>query len=190
MPIVNSSEAEFRGLQNVAELMAIAARTAPKTGGVDTIVTAVVDDEEKDAIADEMVKHMHRKVHPPSFFERDAECLRRSPVLLLIGVSGTTQKNPRYPYNCGACGVKTCAEYLKTEKRMGEDFKGPLCVWHPVDLGVAIGSSVKVATELNVDNRIMYSVGAAAKALNAIDADLIVGIPLSSSGKNIFFDRR
>ncbi len=55
MPILDSGEMEKRGLSKVAELMAVAARTAPKTRGLDEIVTAVVCGEEKDAIADEMV---------------------------------------------------------------------------------------------------------------------------------------
>jgi len=33
-------------------------------------------------------------------------------------------------------------------------------------------------------------VGAAAKALRILDADIIIGIPLSTAGKNIYFDRR
>jgi uncharacterized ferredoxin-like protein len=32
-------------------------------------------------------------------------------------------------------------------------------------------------------------VGAAAKDLQLLDADVIIGIPLSIMGKNIFFDR-
>jgi len=52
-----------------------------------------------------------------------------------------------------------------------------------------MGSAVKIASTLNTDNRIMYSAGVAAKALGVIDADVIVGIPLSAEGKNIFFDR-
>ena len=47
----------------------------------------------------------------------------------------------------------------------------------------------KLAAELGIDNRIMYTVGAAAKALNLLDSDLIMGIPLSVTGKNPFFDR-
>jgi uncharacterized ferredoxin-like protein len=53
----------------------------------------------------------------------------------------------------------------------------------------AFGSAVKLAGELNIDNRIMYSVGAAAKKLNLLDSDLIIGIPLSVTGKNPYFDR-
>ena len=58
-----------------------------------------------------------------------------------------------------------------------------------IDLGIALGSAVKVASTLNVDNRIMYGIGLAAKKLKLLPADEIQGIPLSVKGKNIFFDR-
>ena len=35
----------------------------------------------------------------------------------------------------------------------------------------------------------MYTVGAAARASGMLDADVTFGIPLSVTGKNIFFDR-
>jgi len=189
MPVVHGSEAENAALRRAAELMAVSARTAPKTRGVDEIVTAVVSGEEKDAIADEMAKLEGQKRNPLGFFERDADNLRNSPLLLLVGVRGTTPKRPENPFNCGACGFETCAEFIRAEKRRGEDFVGPVCVWHAVDLGIALASAAKTAAELNVDNRLMYSVGVAAKALEVVDADVIVGIPVSASGKNIYFDR-
>lgn len=169
--------------------MAIAARTAPKARGVDEIVTAIVKGEEKDIVADEMARHYKGKRNPLPFFERDAENLRRSPLLLLLGVRGTTPKRPENPLNCGACGYETCVDFRGSKKSKGEDFTGPICVWHAVDLGIALGSAAKIASELNVDNRMMYSVGAAAKALSLIEADVIVGIPISTTGKNIYFDR-
>jgi uncharacterized ferredoxin-like protein len=169
MPIIDAGEAEGEGLLRVAELMAIAARTAPKTRGVDEVVTAIVKGEDKDAVADEMAKHYKGKRNPLSFFERDAENLRRSPLLLLLGVRGTMPKKPENPLNCGACGFETCADFIGAKKRRGEDFTGPICVWHAVDLGIALGS--------------------AAKALSLIEADVIVGIPISATGKNIYFDR-
>lgn len=69
------------------------------------------------------------------------------------------------------------------------DFSGPVCVIQAIDLGIAIGSAVKIASSLNADNRIMYTVGAAAKQLGFLDADIIMGIPISVSGKNPYFDR-
>jgi uncharacterized ferredoxin-like protein len=189
MPILDSGEIEKRGLIKVAELMAVAARTAPKTRGVDEIATVVVCGEEKDAIADEMASLYKDKRNPLSFFERDAGNLRSSPYLVLFGVRGTKPKRPENPLNCGACGYDTCAEFTGVEKREGEDFTGPLCVWHAIDLGIALGSAAKIASELNADNRLMYSVGVAAKKLGVMDADVVVGIPISAEGKNIYFDR-
>ena len=189
MPIYNSEEAEDSGLRKIAELMAIAARTAPKTRGVDEIVTAVVDGEEKNAIAEKMVTLYKDKKNPMQIFERDASNLRSSPYLLLIGVKGTLPKKPENPLNCGACGYETCSDFIASEKKIGEDFVGPICVWHAVDLGIALSSAVKIASALNTDNRMMYTVGVAAKALDILDADIIVGIPISAEGKNIYFDR-
>jgi len=59
-----------------------------------------------------------------------------------------------------------------------------------VDLGIAVGSAVKTASFHNVDNRIMYRAGIAAKSLGMIESNIAYGIPLSATGKNIFFDRK
>ena len=58
-----------------------------------------------------------------------------------------------------------------------------------LDLGIALGSAVKVASDLNIDNRIMYTIGAAAKDLGLLDSDVIMGIPLAVTGKSPYFDR-
>ncbi|HDJ83739.1 MAG TPA: ferredoxin, partial [Desulfurococcaceae archaeon] len=59
-----------------------------------------------------------------------------------------------------------------------------------VNLGIALGSAVKIASMLNVDNRIMFSIGIAAQKMNIIGADYVLGIPLSAKAKNIYFDRK
>ena len=56
-------------------------------------------------------------------------------------------------------------------------------------MGIALGSAVKTASMLNVDNRIMYRIGTVARAMKMVDWDFVMGIPLSATGKNIFFDR-
>ncbi|HEM61508.1 MAG TPA: hypothetical protein ENO24_04395, partial [Chloroflexi bacterium] len=58
-----------------------------------------------------------------------------------------------------------------------------------LDLGIAIGSAVKTAALLNVDNRVMYRIGPVAREMGLIDADVVIGIPLSATGKSIYFDR-
>jgi uncharacterized ferredoxin-like protein len=173
-----------------ANLIASSARTAPKGRGVDRIVTAIISGKEKDEMADMMERRLERKKNPLPAFKRDAMSIRKSPIVVLIGVKGTTPKVPENPLNCGACGNPTCADFIKAEKKRNEDYVGPICIFEAVDLGIALGSAVKTASELNVDNRIMYTVGAAAKDLQLLDADVIFGIPLSMTGKNIFFDRQ
>jgi len=189
MVFTTSKDAEVEGVLTVAKMMAVAARTAPKARGVDRVVTAIVDGEEKERTAQAMEKKADQKRHPMPFFKRDAENLRRSTAAVLVGVKGTMPKRPENPLNCGGCGHSTCAEFIKAQKKQGEDFVGPLCIFEVMDLGIALGSAVKVASDMNVDNRMMYTVGAAAKALGLLDADVIVGIPLACTGKNIYFDR-
>ena len=58
-----------------------------------------------------------------------------------------------------------------------------------IDLGIALGSAVKVASDLNIDNRIFYSAGRAAIQSGIMKADEVQGIPIAIKGKNIFFDR-
>lgn len=189
MPIIHSVKAEGEAILVAAKLLAITARTAPKGRGVDRIVTAIVTGAEKERIAKAMEAKIRQKRNPLQGFQRDADNLRKSPVVLLLGVKGTVPKNPENPLNCGACGYDSCAEFIKAEKTSGEDFTGPICIFEALDLGIALGSAVQRASNLNIDNRMMYTIGAAAKTLKLLDADIIVGIPLSTTGKNIYFDR-
>lgn len=189
MPILENIEAEKQAVVDAAHLIMASIRTAPKGRGVDRVVSAIVIGKEKNDLADQMEKRMIKKANPISAFKKDAECIRKSPLVVLVGVKGTVPKKPENPINCGACGHRTCAEFIRAEKKKGEDFTGPICIFEAVDLGIALGSAVKTASILNVDNRLMYTVGAAAKDLQLLDGDVIIGVPLSVTGKNIYFDR-
>jgi uncharacterized ferredoxin-like protein len=184
MPILDSKTSEVEGLLHAARLMLISARTAPKSGGADDILTSIVLGAEKDELADEMDKIAEeRKI---SGFKRDAENLRNSEATILIGVFG----DKSFKLNCGACGYETCGEFDETEKKEGLDFIGPNCIFKLLDLGIAVGSAAKTASILNVDNRIMYRIGAAARRLNLMkEASVVIGIPISAKGKSIYFDR-
>jgi uncharacterized ferredoxin-like protein len=185
MPLISSKQSEKEGIMHAAQLMLISARTAPKTGGVDDILTAIVSEAEKERLAAEMEKIAEeRKIE---VFKRDAKNVRDSELVVLIGVRGTKKLG----LNCGACGYGNCQEFEKAEKRKGQDFVGPTCVYKSLDLGIALGSAAKTASILNIDNRIMYRIGAAAKRLNQLpEATVIMGIPLSAKGKSIYFDRK
>ncbi len=189
MPIIRDKQIVEQAIAEAANLIASSARTAPKGRGVDRITTAIISGKEKNELANTMESHVEQKRNPLPAFKRDAQSIRKSSLVVLVGVNGTTPKVPENPLNCGACGNATCADFIKAEKKKGEDYAGPICIFEAMDLGIALGSAVKMASELNIDNRIMYTVGAAAKDLQLLDADVIIGIPLSIMGKNIFFDR-
>jgi uncharacterized ferredoxin-like protein len=185
MPVISSRESEEKGIMNAARLMLISARTAPKSGGFDDILTAIVSEGEKERLADEIEKiGQERQIVG---FPRDAKNVRDSGLVVLIGVRG----NKKMGFSCGACGYVSCNEFEKAEKKEGKDFLGPTCVFKSLDLGIALGSASKTASMLNVDNRMMYRIGTAARRLNMLpEATVIIGIPLSVKGKNIYFDRR
>jgi len=184
--VISSDRAEEEGVLRAAELMAVAARTAPKARGVDVIKTCIIYGPELEKLASKMEEIAERRGW--AFFKRDANCVRRSKAVIIIGALGSEPRG----LDCGACGFPTCEEFrrYRAEKGTKGAMRGPNCVKAMLDLGIAIGSAVKVAADLNVDNRVMFSVGVAALELGLIEADVAVGVPLSATGKNIFFDRK
>lgn len=166
----------------VADLMEVAARTAPKGLGKDFIEVKVLTDEERTAIGNEMLRMSKEATHPN--FDRDGQNVLDSDALVLIGLL----PHKGAGLNCGACGFPTCMEM--EGHKVQADFLGGNCAIRLLDLGIAIGSAVKIASELNVDNRIMYRVGVAARRLGMVNAQIVHGVPLSATGKNIFFDRQ
>ncbi|MCK4518727.1 MAG: ferredoxin domain-containing protein [Candidatus Omnitrophica bacterium] len=100
-------------------------------------------------------------------------------LLILIGC----KSNPAGITYCGFRGHNNCRELSKT--------KG-ICAFNSIDLGIAAGSAVSIACLHHADNRIMYSIGKAAIKKGLFKDKSIkqaLGIPLSASGKNPFFDR-
>jgi len=191
MARISSTEAELNGIKSVAYMMSAAARTAPKARGIDAIETMVVDGEDLETIARAMEDTAPgRPGTLEGAFRRDANSVRQSACVVLVGVSGDPKK-PETPFDCGACGFKTCEALANARKRnaSGGDFKGPLCAMASLDLGVALGSAVKLAADHGIDNRMMYTMGVAVAKLGWLEADIVLGIPLSASGKNIYFDR-
>jgi uncharacterized ferredoxin-like protein len=66
------------------------------------------------------------------------------------------------------------------------------CAYNPIDLGIAVGSAVATASDFHTDNRVMYSIGRACLDLKLFSQTVkqALGIPLSVTGKNPFFDRK
>jgi len=176
---------ESETLETLAKSILLAARTAPKTKGVDDIVTAFVEKDDIEVLALTMEKLADEKGEGFDFLKRDAENLRNAGVAILIGVKTSGAAG----LDCRACGFETCVEMLNQQKLEAE-FKGPNCMFKHADLGIAVGAAVAKAKDFCIDNRVMYTIGAASRVSGLLDADVVFGIPLSVTGKNIFFDRK
>jgi uncharacterized ferredoxin-like protein len=171
----------MKALQTVADLMEISAITAPKAVGKNFVVTQTVSGEELQRLADDMVAYGEET--GKKNFDRDGANIRASGAVVLVGLKDATPPG----IDCAACGHPVCLEINSGEKN-GE-FLGPQCAVRLLDMGIAIGSAVKTAQMLNVDNRVMYRIGVSARRMGIIDADFVMGIPLAVEGKSPYFDR-
>ena len=172
-----SSELEKKAAYHVAALMAAAARTAPKTRGIDNIQVVAIDDESAKQKLVNKMKEIAGSENRPTF-ERDANNLSASPVIVVIGV----QSNPA-GLDCGFCGSPTC-DALKN--------RNGVCSFNSMDLGIAVCSAADIAADFHVDNRLMFSIGKSCLDLKLFGEGVkqAIGIPLSITGKSPFFDRR
>jgi len=170
-------------LEMVAQLMALSATTAPKSKGEDFVRTMVVSGQNLAALAKAMADYGRQS--GKGHFDRDGANVAASGALLLVGLRKATPCG----LDCGACGFATCKELLG-QAPVDVEFRGPVCAYRLLDLGVALGSAAKTASLHNVDNRIMYRAGVAARRMGLVDWELVLGVPLSVSGKSPFFDRK
>ena len=195
---MNQHEMFMEALRHVAQLCAVAAMTAPKSGGQlfskgarPFIETVIVEDRATLARLAEWLRARGTRLKEPIWF-RDAETAEKLDLVLFIGLAKW------YPpvYDCGACGFATCAEFLRAREHQkpeaSEDweFPGPICQIRSIDLGIAVGSAAKIASMNNVDARCQTRIAAAARHLGIIQADLAVALSMSVSHKSIFFDRK
>jgi uncharacterized ferredoxin-like protein len=163
--VIERSDAIREGVIQVAKLMVLSAVTAPKGRGVDNVLARILDRREELELLAKTMEELSSEYG--DVFARDASSVRRSDAVVLIG--------------CRIADFK-----LRQPKELEVDLNLAMSL---VNLGIAVGSAVKTASIHNVDNRIMYTVGIAAKKLGLLDADVILGIPLSATSKNIYFDR-
>ena len=161
-------------IKDIANKLMAAARTAPKARGTDNLVLAVATDDTIIALSDKMKQIAVE--HNLEFFNRDAANILNSGAVILFGM-----KISPLGLNCAACGFKTC----------GDKPKNVPCFFNANDLGIAIGSAASLAADFRIDSRVMFSVGQAALQLNLMpECSMVLALPLSVSGKSVFFDRK
>lgn len=176
--IIGSKKAEEEAVLQLANAICAAARTAPKACGIDQTDTAILTGDDKDRLAEEMRRMGTAQGKDGERMVRDAGNVDASTAVVLLGAKYETRGlNER----CRLCGFQNCGACQSA---------GATCVFAPLDLGIALGSAVALAADNRVDNRIMFTIGKAAVSLGLLgDYRLIMGIPLSVSGKSPYFDR-
>lgn len=187
---------EKGAVKEAAKIIAISIRTAPKSAGLDDIAYKILTAREKKEVCLETKKIADRYKKGRAADVRkaieldwhsDADAVDGSDCLILIGVKGRKPMG----FNCGGCGFKDCREFLKAKHPETIFMAGPFCIFKLLDLGIALSSAAKAASLLNIDNRIMYRAGLAGYKLGLLEgSNPIIGLPLSATGKNIFFDRK
>ena len=176
--IYESDAIEMEAVLATARRVCAAARTAPKAKGIDHIATLVLTGADKDRVADEL----ERLSEPLNykFFLRDAKNVRQAMALVLLGVrEGKRGLND----GCRHCHFENCADCAA---------HNGVCVYDPMDLGIAIGSAAAAAADDRVDCRVLFSAGRAAMELGLMgeDVKMVMALPLSVTGKSPFFDRK
>ena len=200
-----------------ARQMLTAARTAPKARGVDIIEAILVEGDDLKILADKMVEIGNERNRPS--FIRDAGNVLQAECIVAIGTryqslglncghcgfATCAERENFSPNSCDTteseaahyCSPKLGELSLATEgsvnsqfSTLNSQFQVP-CSLNSIDVGIAIGSACATAADLRLDTRVMYSIGVAVEQLGWIGEGihLTMGIAVSASSKNPFFDR-
>ena len=158
-----------------AHRMMLAARTAPKGKGIDIVEIVLVSDrKDLEALSDAMRRKGEES--GMKFLLRDADNILQGEAVLLIGTRSQVQG-----LNCSYCGFASCESKPELTP----------CAINAIDVGIAVGSACSVAADMRVDTRVMFSAGWASSELAWLpDCSQVIGIALSASSKNPFFDRK
>lgn len=163
-------------LDSSIEFLINTAISAPKAGGKDDVLVASVSDKNQiQQILKKMIEISKRTEF--GFYKRDALTCQSIEHIIFVGA-----KIYYHNYNCGFCGFDTCDKCKQN---------GAYCALTITDCGIALGSLVKLASILGIDNRIMLSLGKAAIEIGIVkNVFSAYGVPLYVGPKNIFFDRK
>ncbi len=178
--IIDEEDLRRESVLAAAKAALAAARTAPKTRGIDTLALKLVEGADIEKVAAGMEASAAEKPQKRASFVRDAKNVRASQAILLVGA-----KLQPAGLDCAWCGYEDCAA-----KAAGNP-KAP-CVFNVMDLGIALGSVGALLAGRHIDNRVMFSIGYAALALKLFPEQVTtaIGIPLGVSGKSPYYDRK
>ncbi len=189
------------GVVEAARLMLNAAYTAPVAGGVSQIEAVILwGKHEQKRLAKKMEEMAGGNEHTSRQFKYEAEMVRESDVVLLIGdyLASTLPIDA----GCGLCGGEPNCSFLyerkkvvaggqidPTERNYDRLVDGPVCLVRLQDMSYAVGSALFMSTRLLVDARPYFTVGAAGRQLGyCADSGVVCGILVAAQQKNPFVD--
>lgn len=194
------------GVVEVAKLMANAAITAPKAGGMGGVECQIIyGEDDQNRIANKMEELAHWKKDQlwMKRFLTEAVMVREADAVLLIGNYHAFEPQGE---GCGLCGgTERCGFILKRRKtkyhalvdikeedpaeREKKLLNGPLCGFLISDTGFATGSALLIAYRNFIDAQPLFSVGVAGVKMGyCSESPFIVGIVLAAKQKNPFAD--
>lgn len=205
-PHTKGDEARREGSIAAAKLMANAAQTAPKAGGVDGIECELVYGyDELETVARSIEKLSKKSKTNKAWyriFRSEAVMIREADCILFIGHNRVADSP--LDLNCGYCGGQENCGYVYNRKaskygqidliednedREGRLIDGPLCTFFVGDLGFAVGAATYMANKLLVDCRPLMAPSMAARDLEVCpNSGMVVALPVSSLSKNPFVD--
>ena len=174
--MINIKEIAEEQVISLAKNISLAAITAPKARGVDSLEIRIAYGKELEQLS-EKLKELYKKTGQ-EFLLRDSNNVLQSQAVILVG-----SKVKILGLDCGYCGFASCKE---------KEDNAPLapCFFNSNDLGIAIGSMCSKIADYRIDSRVMFSVGLAAKELSMLEeCPTVLAIVLSVSSKSVFFDR-
>ncbi len=191
MAVYSGEQATKEYLLEITKACAVAAAKAPTLTNSLNLRTEIVTDEDLDPVLDVLEtfgKTSTFQMHDAVAFKKMKEKGVLPPVLLI----GADLCEPPL-WDCGACGFRTCGEYLKFIKRnkgLGIGAYGPTCVWKAIDFGMAGDYACAAAALHRVEARIMFSIGAVSMFLGHLEgSSFVLGLPVGPVGMNAWFDR-
>ena len=131
----SSRDMEQHAVLDTAARMCAAARTAPKTRGMDGLVSCVLTGEDKDQLAAQMRRLAGELDY--AFFARDADNVDTADAVVLLGMQEVRRGLDK---GCQYCHFADCGDCAKNDG---------LCAWDAVDIGIAVGSAAASAADFS-----------------------------------------
>jgi uncharacterized ferredoxin-like protein len=199
--MIDGREHAREGMMTVASQVLQAYYKAPQTTSRVKLQSMVLSGEELQPMVDlvgTLEKNLGKEGASSVFFPiyMDYLCYKEAiesgnpPVVLVLGSDLTRSE---LGWNCGACGFPSCGEFNKFAKEsggMGLFGGGPSCAWKCIDFCIAVDYACAAANQMNIENRIQATFGAAAYLLGYLDnASMVLTLPLNPVVELWYYNR-